>query len=304
MVGLTAHRTIEMCVRSDSLEIEQAWQRACVEYAALGQDPRNRPDARRTLLRLGRRLPQLLAFIEACSPVRDLLTEQELLSRNGQIYGIVDLIVVGEQSSVVDYKTGFVTEETQPLAHHLRQLALYAHLVSDCLSTNVSRAAIFSLREGIVTVDVSETVRNPIVEECLAALQTYNERVPGTQPAVPSVGSCSYCPFIGRCDEFWGPQGLEGGLELTSGTCITGRVNGPPLLTTSGFGAVELTLGANDLRAVVTDIPGDLLSDVKAGNIIRCWRLRADPATPATMEWKREQSGIAVVFPQSDATAD
>jgi CRISPR/Cas system-associated exonuclease Cas4 (RecB family) len=275
--------------------VQQAWAQACEECAADGLDPRDRPDARRTLLRLERRLSNLIEFIDDCAPSQDLLTEQDLTSSDGQIRGTIDLIVLGGRPSIVDYKTGLVTEDGQTVDHYIRQLALYAHLVDDCLAVNVTRAALFSLREGIVTIDVSKAVRGPIVEECIAAQLAYNARVPAVQPAVPSSSACSYCAFVGVCDEFWGPRGVAGGFELTSGACIAGRVVSAPVLAASGVGAVQVALQVDSSMTTVTDVPNEILAAVEPGDTVRCWRLRADPAALSAMRWRSGQSALMVV---------
>lgn len=257
-----------------------------------GPDPRSRPDARRTLLRLERRFPQLLEYISSRKPTENLQTETELTSRDGRIGGTVDLIIIGEQPCIVDYKTGFVLEEGKPVDHYVRQLSLYAHLVEERLGVDLNDAALFSLRDGIIPIDVSRESRNVIVQECLAARETYNTIVPNIQPATPTPMACSYCSFIGGCDDFWGIA--AGGMELTTGKCIEGRVEASPVLSASGVGAVALSLNNATTAVAVTviDIPNEILKHVTVGENIRGWRLCPDPTATSSLRWNPGQSGL------------
>ena len=297
VVGIAAHRTLELCLQASRPSLHLAWGQACEEGAAVGIDPRSRPDARRTLLRLERRLPQLLEFVDARNPSEVPRTESELVSSDGLIRGTVDLIVLGDLPCIVDYKTGLVSEDGVPVEHFVRQLSLYAHLVHECLGVDISEAALFSLREGIIPVDVSLGSRRLVVEECRAAQAAYNALVPGPQPAVPSVAACSHCALVGVCEGFWGPEGRKVVLNLTSGRSIEGRVDAPPVLSASGVGAIAVKPddGQSDAPVTVIDVPNELIEQLAHGSNVRCWRLRADPEAPSSLRWKAGQSGLVVL---------
>src|SRR5262249_6700391 len=143
------------------------------ELAQKGTDPRSAPNSRRSLLRLERRMPELLAFIEAREPATKL-REQELTSPDGTVMGQLDLVLLGARPAIVDHKTGVVVSDGLPQPHYERQLAIYAWLVEKCLGVDVGEAALFSLRNGIVPVDVSTAVRDPIVNGALGARDAYN----------------------------------------------------------------------------------------------------------------------------------
>lgn len=294
VVGVVIHRSIELLLRDNVETVDQAWEMACQEQRDSGIEPESRPDARRAKLRLERKMPTLLNFIRARNPTQELIVEEPLSSKDGLIRGQVDLVVIGENPCIIDYKSGLVTEDGYPKEHFVRQLCLYAHLVQDDLGIDIDDAFLFSLREGLWPVDVSSPVRNPIVEESLEAQKLFNSRVPGPQPAFPSVTACSFCRHVGECDEFWGPAGVGGGMEPESGVCVSGHVSARPVISASGVGAISVLVGStpNDHLLTITDIPNHLVEELEPGDNINCWRLRDSVDSPYVLTWKSGQSGL------------
>jgi CRISPR/Cas system-associated exonuclease Cas4 (RecB family) len=240
-------------------------------------------------------MPELLAYIDACEPT-STLTERHLVSKDGRIGGTVDLIVLGQRPCIVDYKTGLVLEDGSPSAHFVRQLSLYAHLVEEELGIDVRDAALFSLRQGMVSIDVSRPARDSIVRECLLAQERFNALVPGEQPAIPSSEACSYCPFVGICDEFWELEQVGGRTKLLSGVCLEGRVNAEPVLSSSGQGALSVVVELVERQETVTmfDIPNGLIESIRPDERLRVWRLREDQDAQNVYRWKQGQSGLVV----------
>lgn len=291
VVGIAIHRTLELCLKPERPTLNSAWAQACSECSEKGTDPRDRPDARRTLLRLERRFPQLLEFINAHEPTQEPLTETELISGDGLIRGTVDLIVVGKRPCLVDYKSGLVLEDGIPNEHFTRQLMLYAHLVEEQMGIDVSEAALFSLRDGMITVDVSTNARRPVVRACLEERERYNALAPGTQPATPSNSACSFCPYIGVCDEFWLAVSADR-LELLSGQCVEGEVSAPAVCSASGVGTFAVQGDPSKGEIMITDVPNPLLEGMIKGQRVRVWRLHSNPTSPLTLSWKVGQSGL------------
>ena len=112
-VGLAVHRTIEFFLGEGAFSLDNAWNVACQELNTTGPDPRAAPGARRARLRLERRLPELLTYIESRRPTK-LCMERELASPGGEIVGAARLLVLGALPSIVDYKTGVVEVDGRP----------------------------------------------------------------------------------------------------------------------------------------------------------------------------------------------
>jgi ATP-dependent exoDNAse (exonuclease V) beta subunit len=168
LVGVAVHRTIELCLGDPPLELDAAWAQACDEPTAAGPDPRAAPSARRSYLRLQRRLPELVEYVSQREPT-EILREHVLTSADGVINGQIDLLLIGARPSVVDHKTGVVLADGLPRQQYERQLALYAWLVDAALGIEVNDAALFSLRDGVVEVDVSRGIREETAAEALRA---------------------------------------------------------------------------------------------------------------------------------------
>lgn len=293
LVGNAIHRTIELCFESPPADLEAAWGRACDEMASSDGDPRSAPSARRSYLRLQRRLPELRAYVEYRDPT-SILCEHTVTSPDGQVKGRIDLLVLGARPSVIDHKTGVVLDEGATSDHFHRQLAIYAWLASAALEVEVDDAALFSLRDGLVEVDVSGSARQPFVEEALDALAAYNDRVPGEQPATPSDEACGTCRFVGRCEPAW--QALTDGVveRLGWGEAIRGVAAAPVAVAAGNRSAVQVDVEVGTVvgPAVVTDIPTELVSGLDAGKRLAAWGLVLRSDDPVTIGWRDGSSTI------------
>lgn len=294
LVGNAIHRTIELCFCDPPMGLEEAWALACDEIAESNDDPREAPSARRSYLRLQRRLPELQAYVEDRAPA-SIRCEQTIASPDGRVKGRIDLLVLGSRPLVVDHKTGVVLEgggDTSP--HFRRQLAIYAWLVEAAFQIDVEDAALFSLREGLVEVDVSEVARRPFVDAALGALDAYNGKVPGLQPAAPSELVCGTCRFVGRCDAAWESLAC-GELERFGwGEAIRGVVTAPVVLAAGHRSAVQLEVEVGSVAGAVTvtDIPAELVDSVTVGNELALWGLALRSDGPATMSWREGSSAL------------
>lgn len=296
LVGLAAHRTIELCLADPPMPLPSAWDRACDELAERAADPRSSPGARRARLRLERRLPDLVAFIESRGP-SELLFEHELVAPDHSVLGRPDLVIVGERPCVIDYKTGLVNDGGGTRPAYERQVAIYAWLVETALGVEVNEAALFSLRQGIVEVYVSTDLRSRVMGEALDAREAFNTRAPGPQPATPSEAACRWCPFVGPCDAVW--LALHDGRfeRFGTGEAARGVVRAPVVVAGSGVAAIPLHIDAGTVSgpATLIDVPAVLVATLAVGDRLAAWAVARQADDPLTLAWHDGVSAIDLV---------
>jgi hypothetical protein len=285
LVGVAIHRAIELILRKKAEGPDDAWKRACDELADKGGDPRVFPTARRARLRLERRLPELLAYIDARSPV-ELLVEEPLTSRDGTIHGRPDLLILGPHPTIVDFKTGRVTGEDDPHPAYERQLTIYAWLAASCLGIDVD-AALFSLREGIVPIDVSPPLRAQLMTEAMTARDDFNARAPGPQPGRPHEDHCRWCPFGCSCDDLWAALAAGEVDSVGWGEAVRGEVTANVVTTAIGVAALPINLVEGTRRglAVVIDVPEPVASGLQIGDYLAFIGLGLRSDSPLTLVW-------------------
>ena len=294
LVGVAIHRAIELCLESPQLGLEAAWSQACDEAARIGPDPRAAASARRSFLRLQRRLPDLLEYIDQRAPT-EMRRECVVTSPGGTLSGQIDLLILGARPSIVDHKTGVVLTEGLPRGHFERQLAIYAWIVHASLGVEVNDAALFSLRDGIVEVDVSASVRDSVAAEAISSMEAFNARAPGAQPATPSDHACGVCPFVGSCDATW--EALQEGriAGFGWGEAARGRVRAPIVASAGGTAAVPLDVQIGTVAGSVTliDVPVPMVESCSAGDQLSAWRLARRSDEPVTLAWREGTSALA-----------
>jgi hypothetical protein len=298
LVGFAVHRTIELCLADPPVALADAWDQACEELSKEGDDPRAVPNARRSLLRLERRLPELLSYIADRAPA-EKLREYVLTSPDGVVTGQLDLLVLGERPSVIDHKTGLVLAEGLPRPHYERQLAIYAWLVQAALDVDVNDGALFSLREGVVELDVSTKVRDSIVAVALRARDAFNERAPGAQPATPSDRACGSCPFVGPCDVAWDALRTGAVERFGWGDAARATVRAPIVVAAGGTAAVplDIEIGTVGGPAVLIDVPAPLIDGLTIGARLSAWRLAKRSDEPLMLAWREGISSMDLVEP-------
>lgn len=293
LVGVAIHRTIELCLRDPPVDLHAAWASACEEVADSSGDPREAPSARRSFLRLQRRLPELIEYIAQREPT-ETRRECTLTSPDGALTGQIDLLVLGARPAVVDHKTGVVLTDGVPRGHYERQLAIYAWVVEASLGVEVDDAALFSLRDGIVEVDVSRSVRQRTVVEAIDARYAFNARAPGVQPATPSDHACGMCPFVGRCDPTWDAlqQGRIDGFGW--GDAARGRVMAPIVRSAGGTAALPLEVHVGTITgdAMLIDVPTAMVEECSVGDEVSAWRLARRSDEPLTLGWREGTSAL------------
>ena len=225
----------------------------------------------------------------------ELRVECDLASPDGLVAGRLDLLIVGEQPAVVDYKSGGVTDDDDLRSGYARQLALYAWLASTTLELTGVEAALFSLREGLVAVDVSDSVQESIVAEAREARNQFNARVPSAQPATPTVEVCRWCKFACDCDEAW--RALDDGRidRLGWGEAGRGRVVEPATISRSGRAALTLDVehGTVAGQATIIDIPAIVTNGLARGTGVSVIGLSIRSDEPLTLAWRDGTSVLA-----------
>src|SRR4051794_9902267 len=82
-----------------------------------------------------------------------------------------------------------------------------------------SRGILIPLEGPTVDVQVDPASVAALTDRVLGSMDRYNELAPGPQPGVPSVESCTYCPFSPRCEVFWQSmqEALPDGIDAVLG---------------------------------------------------------------------------------------
>lgn len=162
------------------------------------------------------------------------------------------------------------------------------------LTVDVTDAALFSLRDGIVELDVSAQVRDPVVADALRARDNFNARTPGAQPATPSEEACRSCPFVGPCDAAW--DALRAGVVegFGWGEAARATVRAPIVLAAGGTAAVplEIEVGTVAGSAVLIDVPASFIEGCGVGDRRSTWRLAKRSEEPLTLAWREGTSAM------------
>lgn len=294
-VGTAVHRAIELAI-DQRLDADAAWDLACDEVAERGTDPREANNATRMRLRLGRRLPQLIQFIDDKHPL-EILTEHWMRSIDGRLQGRADLVLLGEEAVVVDVKSGLSeNDDGSPRDAYVRQLAVYAHLVAESHEVGDVTCAIFSLRDGMVPVHLRTDDRDAMVAEAIHSLDAFNMRVPHDQPAQPSCSACSWCPYLTECDAAWRAV-TDGTIDsLNSGLAVRGAITDDPQVARNDRAALRVSSrqGSAQGDLLVTDVPAALVVGAKAGDDVAVTGLRMGSDNPVVLTW-RDQISMLVV---------
>ena len=296
LVGTAIHRCIELIIK-DGLTLEQAWEDSCDEMSASGLDPRNAKPAKRAFLRLKSRLPELLALIDEHDLEQDPLPEEMLETSDGLLRGQPDLILLGENTRIVDYKSGTATTDGTVNPNYVTQLLFYACLVADTFEKEQIDAWLFSLQDGLIPVDVSEEPRVTLLEDARRAIGRFDEAVPETPSGNPSNEACGWCNFALDCDEFW--LALEDGRldDPSSGQALEGKVVGTPVNARNGRSALSLDVRRGSLTGhfVVGNIPTQLVQHLQDGQLVRIVRLRLQRGEESVLVWRDHSSRMTQV---------
>jgi hypothetical protein len=295
-IGIAAHRAIEMLLRAHQPDAQSAWKAACAEVAATGTDPLADPRANRVGLRLARRYPQLVAFIDGHA-TQEALVEVDLATTDGRVRGRADLILVGPHPAVIDIKTGVVETAEGVDERHATQVSLYAWLAKETLGLGITEGALFSLRQGLIPIDISPELVELTAARAVQAMEAFNARTPGPQPATPSESECGWCPHVARCDAAWEALSIGSMDHIGLGFSMRGEVTAPIFASASGTAAVAME--AEDGMAhgpmMVADVPMDVARPLHQGDRVALVALTVRSTEPLSLAWREGVSRIAKI---------
>ena len=151
----------------------------------------------------GRRLKEILEYL---SPSAVVLPEEPLLAADGRLYGRPDLLIREPGNhQVIEYKSGRIlaADGVHLMEAYERQLQIYAYLEAQATGDWPSLVQLLPLEGRPLLLEIVPAQAEELVEDILSALDLYNSRVPGAQPAAPSDEVCSSCPHASECEAFW-----------------------------------------------------------------------------------------------------
>ena len=295
LVGTAVHRCIEALLRDRSQTLEGAWELTCRTMATEGSDPTQAPSSRRAFSRLRRRVPALLELVDNAEWTGEPLIEEFLASSDGMFEGIPDLVLVGQRRLlVIDYKSGFVSDDGGVDEDYSDQLLLYAHLCVETCGTGSADACLLSLREGLVPVDVSEEQRNKYVRRAIDEIRAFDQRVPGPQPAMPSEDTCHWCNHVCACDQVWDEIGRGQVLEPWGGHALEGKLLNSPTMARNDLSAARIRVERGTVTGDVTisDIPRGPTGELSEGSRVRIVGLRQFRDDAQGLAWVDRKSRL------------
>ena len=295
LVGTAVHRCIEALLRDRSQTLEGAWELTCRTMATEGSDPTQAPSSRRAFSRLRRRVPALLELVDNAEWTGEPLIEEFLASSDGMFEGIPDLVLVGQQRLlVIDYKSGFVSDDGGVDENYSDQLLLYAHLCVETFGIGSADAYLLSLREGLVPVDVSEEQRNKYVRRAIDEIRAFDQRVPGPQPAMPSEDTCRWCNHVCACDQVWDEIGRGQVLETWGGHALEGKLLDSPTMARNDLSAARIRVERGTVTGDVTisDIPRGPTGELSEGSRVRIVGLRQFRDDAQGLAWVDRKSRL------------
>ena len=125
------------------------------------------------------------------------ISEKYLVNKNLGLKGKPDLIDKHNGViSIIDYKTGFLTEDT--LEDYSRQLHLYVILVEEELKLEIEKLYIFGN-----TVEEIELVRSRLPSLQKEIFRILDNLKQNKFQAKPSLENCKFCSFKVYCEDFW-----------------------------------------------------------------------------------------------------
>jgi len=203
-------------------------------------------------------------------PPESVWAERELTNEDGDLGGIIDLVLLGEgdTATVIDHKVGKVTpEDVAPGGRYATQLLLYAALVRDA-GLRPEAAEIRPLGGKEAFVEVSDQAIDNAVEAARTEMATYNSAVhAGTvkELAVPSEQTCQWCEFLLDCSAIWvEPPPDLGDLIILQGTVVG--------IEKAASGRIAVQLETTNGQIIVTGLSESrvpTLRDLKSGDEVR-----------------------------------
>jgi len=283
-------------ITNENPQLETSWNTACDELSLEGSDPRDRPNANRSFLRLKRRLPELTKLIESRINGGDLIPEKYFTTPDGLFRGQPDLIVNGPLVSLIDYKSGSVLKNGEIKREYKHQLLFYSYLIQKSDQLNVNEAWLFSLIDGLIKVNISVDQRDTFIKRGKEAIAAYNEKLPEAPSGSPSKDTCKWCAHINKCDSVW--ASFENGeiKDFDSYHMVEGTVTSTPEDTNNGKSTVLVSVsrGTTSGDIIVSSIPRNIAEVIEINSSIRISRLQKAHQEVATFSWKDGDSMLSI----------
>lgn len=258
--GTLAHRVIERWIRSGGYREASPVEALSNTADECVADLRDGPPSGWALThaRLIARGPMLVDLIGPRTS-EQIHSEVELWDPRLRLRGKPDLVLLGDEVVVLDFKTQTFRESDLPEWVKF-QLAIYAHLIEDTFGTRPDRAGVFSLSRGQIPVSITDAE----IEAALAAVSS--ARQVGPDIAHPSLEVCRYCLRRFECEPHW-----QAVATWPEPDCIEGAIDRVEVAA-NGVAAVRVTTATG--ASWVTRVPAHLVTGV-AGQSIRFVRIRS-----------------------------
>jgi hypothetical protein len=242
ILGDICHAALQALVESRALlrlgwedEVDGAWARASAEISARtpGLDPTELASHDLFRARTGVVAARLRELLEPLGPEMELTCEAPMAALEGRLRGKPDLIARAAAGHwIIDYKTGGVLDGATelPRAAYRSQLRLYAVLEHERTGAWPDHAFLLSFTQGMVEVAIVPGECADLADSLAAALDAFEKRLPGPQPARPSPEVCRWCEHAlsceavwQECEEDWAPEvGLAEGIVAQAARAATG----------------------------------------------------------------------------------
>ncbi len=223
---------------------------------------------------LARRVCEMVAGVRP-----DEMFPEESLGRDSLLHGVADLVVRSRPNAhwIMDYKSGTVHEgdPTIPRGDYRSQLELYAYLEWRETGSWPTHLYLAPLVGPVIAWAVDPGRCEQEASAAAALVETYNSRLPGTQPTLPSIESCRFCLHQVDCDEFWSAVDPRWNEAFTS---IEGEIDEVQPTALAGV-IVRLSVQRGTLpvaKAEVEGVPLSMFEELSVGATVRITGLYAD----------------------------
>jgi CRISPR/Cas system-associated exonuclease Cas4 (RecB family) len=208
VIGDSLHAALAAFIEAREFEQDNAVELAGARFAAKLEDEapgREVRGVRPAAARLAKVARRVLELLEEAGPGAMTLSETYLRAREGQLHGVVDLIIESERLHlIVDYKTGrTIDEDGEVLEHFQTQVQLYAVLERERCDSWPERGVLLRFGGPPIQVDVNPDQCAATADRAVEELTAYNTLEGRVPPASPSEASCRFCSFATQCPAFW-----------------------------------------------------------------------------------------------------
>lgn len=257
--GTLVHRAVESWIKDESYREADPGARlvtiadSCVTDSGYPA-PRDWQETRSRLRVKARKL----ADVVSSRTVSQVISENELYDRELKLWGIPDLLLLGDRPILLDLKTEHLGPGSIPESITF-QLNIYAHLVLVNHGMFPDRTDVFSLERGLRPAPVTE-------ESVKSALGLVADaRARDRDATFPDHEVCRFCDRRFRCEPHWRaaaawdePDGLEGEVVDTEA---------------SSNGLTAILVRHAEREEWVTKVPSAIVQEEARGRHVRLVRL-------------------------------